>query len=291
MSAKEIIILALVASVLLSVLGYGLKATISEAFCLFRRPGQLFRTLLSMNVVMPLFAILLVLLFDFDPLIRAVLVALAISPVPPLFPSSLSKAEEGEAYAIGLLVGASLSAILLIPLTLGILQTLEHKPLHISTPEIIVSVLITVIIPLILGIAIRHFAPAFATRVAGKVIRSGQILLLLVALPLLFILFPSIMHLISSGTVLAFIAFVVVGVLAGHLLGGPSPKDRTILAIATSTRHPGIAIAIANANLPEHDLVPAAVVLYLLISILVTIPYMKWLAHEKPAAVLTEAPR
>ncbi|MFD2246468.1 hypothetical protein [Pontibacter ruber] len=287
MTIKEIIILVLVVSVLLLVLGYGLKATVAEAFYLFRHPRKLFRTLLAMNVLMPLFVIMLVSLFHFEPLIRVTLFALAISPVPPLFPGTISKASEHEEYIIGLLVAASLFSFLLIPFSLALLEAVVNRPLHTSLRSIIISILITVVFPMFIGISIRHFAPSFAGRIAEPVKKTGMVLLLLALLPLVVVMFPSIWQLIGNGTALAFLAFIVVGSIVGHLLGGPAEQDRGILAVATSSRHPGIAIAIASANLQVHDMVPAAVVLYLLLSILTTILYLKWLAHQKPSPPLT----
>jgi BASS family bile acid:Na+ symporter len=64
--------------------------------------------------------------------------------------------------------------------------------------------------------------------------------------------------------------------MAGHWLGGPDSDDRTALAIASSMRHPGVALAIARLNFPEEPLVPAAVILFLLINVIVTLPYGAW---------------
>jgi BASS family bile acid:Na+ symporter len=64
--------------------------------------------------------------------------------------------------------------------------------------------------------------------------------------------------------------------LAGHWLGGPDPDDRTALAIAASMRHPGVALAIARLNFPDEKLVPAAVLLFILVNLVVTLPYNVW---------------
>ena len=56
----------------------------------------------------------------------------------------------------------------------------------------------------------------------------------------------------------------------GYLFGGPDPEHRSVLAQATASRHPGLAVAIAHANFPEQKLVVPAVVLYLIISMVVT---------------------
>ena len=49
-----------------------------------------------------------------------------------------------------------------------------------------------------------------------------------------------------------------------------------MLALATSSRHPAIAIAIANANFPDQKLVAPAVLLYLILSIVLAVPYLNW---------------
>ena len=68
--------------------------------------------------------------------------------------------------------------------------------------------------------------------------------------------------------------FVIVGLTIGHFLGGP--KHRTSLALSTATRHPGIALALAQANFPAEKLVAAAVLLYLIVNALVSIPFLLW---------------
>ncbi len=97
--------------------------------------------------------------------------------------------------------------------------------------------------------------------------------------PLLIKAAPAMLSLIGSGTLPAIIAFILVGLVSGHLLGGPEPANRTVLAIASSSRHPGIAIAIAGANFERGKLAMAAILLYILINIVVAIPYRAWRRH------------
>jgi BASS family bile acid:Na+ symporter len=111
---------------------------------------------------------------------------------------------------------------------------------------------------------------------AKPVSLGATILLLAIALPVLFTTWPAIVSLIGNGTVVAIAAFILAGLAVGHLLGGPDPDDRTVLAFCTAFRHPGVAIAIAGANFPGQKLVPAAVLLYLLVSAVVSIPILAW---------------
>ena len=67
---------------------------------------------------------------------------------------------------------------------------------------------------------------------------------------------------------LAFGTFTLAAIVAGHLLGGPNPADRTSLAIACASRHIGLALLIAaNARAP-HTL--PLVVAYLVASSAIT---------------------
>src|SRR5215470_11000596 len=103
MTLMLVIKLAIMASVFLLVFAIGLKATLRDFNYLFRHPGLLARSLLSMNGVMLLFAIAVAALFNIHPAIKIALVTLAVSPVPPILPTKQEKAGGSESYAIGLL--------------------------------------------------------------------------------------------------------------------------------------------------------------------------------------------
>ena len=288
MNLIQIIMVTLKISLFLTALGFGLKASLTNTSFLFRRPQLLLRSVLAMNIIMPLFAILLIYFFRFDPLINVSLIAISLSPLAPLFPAKPLKAGGSQAYITGLMVTASICSVILIPLSLSALGAILHTPMSVSQKPVLLTVLITVIIPLFAGIALRRFAPAFTHKIEKAVIRISQILLIAAVLPVLFLMFPTILKLIGNGTVLVFVAFVAAGLLAGHLLGGPGKDERIVLALAAATRHPAIAISLANANLTDHKLVPATILLYLLINAIAVIPYVKWL--RKATAKNPETP-
>jgi BASS family bile acid:Na+ symporter len=92
----------------------------------------------------------------------------------------------------------------------------------------------------------------------------------------LFTAWLAMVSLVGNGTIVAIVAFSLVGLVVGHLLGGPDSDDCAVLALATASRHPGVALAIASANFPGEKVVPAAVLLYLIVSAIVSIPYLTW---------------
>jgi BASS family bile acid:Na+ symporter len=135
-------------------------------------------------------------------------------------------------------------------------------------------VLKTALVPLAGGMVVRAIAPSGADRIAKAVGRVATVLLVIGAMAILPAAAPAMLRLIGGGTLLAMIAFVGVGLFAGHRLGGPEPNDRTVLALSTASRHPAIALAVAKANFPEEPFLGAAILLYLIVGLLVGAIYV-----------------
>jgi bile acid:Na+ symporter, BASS family len=268
--------LVLKASILLTVFTLGLQTSIEDVLSLLRRPSLLLRSLLAMSVVMPLLAVALDAAFKFHPAVEIALVALALSPVPPVLPKKELKAGGSSSYGFGLLVIAGLFAIVFVPLALEVVERVFSVPLQLSPGQVAQIILLTVLAPLGLGLLVRTIAPPLAERIAKPLSSGATVLLLAGALPILFTKWPAIVSLIGNGTLVAIVVFILVGLTAGHLLGGPDPSDRTVLALSTASRHPGVALAIASANFPQAKLVLPAVLLYLITGAILTIPYLKW---------------
>ena len=287
MSLQTLILFVLKASILLNVFAIGLKAGVHDATYMFRRPRKLAKALLAMNILMPLFAVAFVLAFHLKHAVEVALVALAVSPVPPILPRKLRKAGATESDTIGLLVAVGILAIVFVPAAMEILERVFHVPLRMTFASVAALVFITIILPLALGIAVHTLAPVAADRLVNPIAKIASIALLLCAVVILFSGAPAIWELTGNGTLVAIAAFVLVGLLIGHFVGGPKPENRTGLALATASRHPGIAIALAVANFPEEKLAISAVLLYLLVNILVSIPY-HILTKRKTQEVVTE---
>ena len=287
MSLQTLILFVLKASILLNVFAIGLKAGVHDATYMFRRPGKLAKALLAMNILMPLFAVAFVLAFHLKHAVEVALVALAVSPVPPILPRKLRKAGATESDTIGLLVAVGILAIVFVPAAMEILERVFNVPLRMTFASVAALIFITIILPLALGIAVHTLAPVAADRLVNPIAKIASIALLLCAVVILFSGAPAIWELTGNGTLVAIAAFVLVGLLIGHFVGGPKPENRTGLALATASRHPGIAIALAVANFPEEKLAISAVLLYLLVNILVSIPY-HILTKRKTQEVVTE---
>jgi BASS family bile acid:Na+ symporter len=229
-----------------------------------------------MLVILPVFAATLVALFDLHPAVKIALIALAVSPLPPVLPIKASKAGGEGSHIIGLLVMAGVVSIIFVPLAIELLSWLFGKPASVSSVVVAKHVLTTVLLPLTAGMLIRSIIPGHAARFAKPLATIAMIFLLACVVCIMIKLWPAMMSLVGNGTVLVFVVLVLVGLAVGHLLGGPDSESRTNLAFATSTRHPAIAIAIGTSAYPEQPLVPAAVGLYFIVCGIVSIPYILW---------------
>ena len=270
------VLLTIKASIVLTVVGLGLHASWRDALYLFRKPALLIRSLLSMNVIMPVVAAGLVVAFDLPTTVKFALVALALSPVPPILPKKELKAGGHAQYAIGLLASLALLSIATVPIAVAWLGSAFHRTGAIGPLAVAKIVLTSVLAPLVVGIVVRQAKPAFAEKSARPVAMLGTVLLILSALPLIYASWPAIRALVGNGTVLIIAAMAAIALAVGHLLGGPDPDDRTVLALSTASRHPAIALAVAVAAGAESKPELAAILLYLIVAALVSVPYVAW---------------
>ncbi len=282
----QLVHIALPASLILIVLALGLRCTWGDVTFLFREPPLLVRSLLSMNVVLPVVAVLVATTFDLKPPVKVALFVMAVSPVPPVLPPKLLKLVTRDDYVWGLLVASSLFAIVLIPLILAIVGGVLGRDWRVDPALVASSVGASVLLPLGVGLVIRHFFPGFANRITRTISAIGVVLLLAASIAIIATGWRAFGELIGDGTLLAFVALALSGLLVGHLLGGPRGDDRTVLALSSAARHPGVAIVIGAALFPDQKkLIAVAVLLDLIVATIATIPYTRWRRklHEKRA--------
>jgi BASS family bile acid:Na+ symporter len=283
MNAAKLVSLGIDVSMALMVFGVALSAGSERLREAFRSPGLLVRSLVAMFVVMPVVAVLIAKNFDLNRGLLVALILLALSPVPPVLPSKQIKAGGGTNFVLGLLVTAALAAIAIVPAGVALIGRVFGRELDVPYDVVGRTIGLSVLLPVLAGLVVARAAPAFASRAAGPLSRFAGILLLVCFLPALWAAWTSIAAQMTNFTVVAIVAFILIGLVAGHLLGGPDPGDRTALALATATRHPGVAIAVLHAIEPDSKEVTLVILLYLLVGMVATIPYVRWRTRSHAA--------
>lgn len=280
MSIASFVVLTLKASIVILVFAIGMHATLADTAELLRRRGLLVRSLLSLNVLMLVFAVALVQMFALPTPAKVALLALSVSPIPPLLPKKLKGVHGAEPYTASLIVFAALLSIVIVPASMDILGAYFHQDVHVPPSRLVPIVLVVILVPLLLGMLVNKLFPSFANRFATPIGKLGSILLALSAAALLVSQWKPLFSMFGSGVMIVLTIFSIVGAIVGHLLGGPEPENREVLALATSVRHPGIAITIAAINFPDEKSVPLVVVWHLIIGTVVAIVYKALFARQ-----------
>jgi bile acid:Na+ symporter, BASS family len=272
MDLKHLVMLALQVSILCTVFGFGLKATLDDVLHVVRRPALFARSLLAVFVIMPIVAVALARVFDVRPAVEIALVALALSPVPPLLPQRETKAGGHKGYAIGLMATLSALAIVIVPLALAGLGLVFGQTFGMAPVEVAKIVLPSTLLPLLAGVLVRAAFPAFADRIEEPVSLVAKVLLPVAAIALLVAVAPAMWVLIGNGTLLAMMVLAVVGFAVGHVLGGPDPAYSTVLAFSSACRHPALAFSMASTAFPDQQF-GGAILLYFIVSGLIGAAY------------------
>jgi BASS family bile acid:Na+ symporter len=233
MSPQAVIGLALKASILLTIFGFGLEASRADLLYLLQRPRMLARSLIAMFLIMPLFVVWMTHEVSLIRPVLIALVALSISPVPPLLPRRVTKSGGRVSYGLGLMVTAATLSTALVPLSAYVLGRSFNRPFAMGPAAVAELVLPAVLLPLAAGILVRKWWLDIAHRIAGPLAHAAGIILLLGGLCILIFSLPKIWSLIGNGTILAFVAFIAVGLAVGHLFGGHDPDERVTLALST----------------------------------------------------------
>ncbi len=266
------------------VVSVGLSSARGDFLYAVRRPGLLLRAVVAVDVIPPLAAVLLMRYLPLDSAVKAGVVLMAISPVPPLSPGQELKVGARREYAYGLYVALALLTIVTVPMALAIATAAFGRQDTVSVATLAKSLLVGVFIPLAIGVAVRAVAPGFAARVAPWLYRLGAPLVSLAFLPTIASSWPAIMSLVGDGALLAMALVVLIALAGGHFLGGPDRIDRGTLAIASAVRHPGIAMMLAGANFTDAR-VSAAVLLFMLVGLVIGLPYKQWLKRTGATSV------
>ncbi|HVK42750.1 MAG TPA: hypothetical protein VM471_09755 [Phenylobacterium sp.] len=272
---KHILPLLLTASLAGLVLTVGLQARPGDLIYVLRRPKLLAKAVLAVVVVPPVVAAALVWFLPLDPVVKAGIMLMAMSPVPPLVPGQELGLGARKEYAYGVYVAMALLTFVTVPLAFDLAAKLFGHDRTIPFSLIGKTLLTGVLAPLAVGLAINRLAPKFAAGAAPWIYKLSLLLVVLVFLPIIASVWPPIERLFGNGTILAMIVLTAITLIGGHQLGGPDPVDRGTLAIASSVRHPGIAMLIANTAFTDKR-ITAAVLLFLLVSMVVGTLYKVW---------------
>ncbi len=269
---------------LMFALGLGLKG---DWLALLRsRSGLMARLLLGSCLLVPLFTLVVLK----GPLGAAVAppaqLAIALMALCPSAPLTLRKAQEhgGDRDLAALLqVLAALTAIVSIPLLADLFRSsFGVQGWHIEPQQVAKQIISVQLLPLGLAVLVRRWRPDLANRLEAPIEKLAGLLLMLLIVVVLIKTFPLLAGYIpANGPALLVMVLVVLGSLVvGYGLGGPGRRDRVTGSLLTSMRNPGLALLFASLYAPTPEPVKVGILCFLLIRVLLSIPFLRWLRSE-----------
>lgn len=275
----ELATLALHISLLLLALGIGLDTGRGDALHVLRRPRLLLPALCAVMLAAPLVALLMVAAFRLPEPVEIAIVLMAAAPLPALVQARDVQLGGSRHYSHGLLVAMAAGSVIATPAALALLAALFD--IHAAVPPFAVAqlLIVSLLLPLGLGMGLRAMAPGPAARAAPLIGRIATALLLVALAPVLITAAPEIAHLVRNGALVAIASVVLAGLGAGHVLGGREPQDRIALVSSSTMRHPGIAMLVAGASTQGGE-VRAAILLFVALGLLAVLPYQSWLRRH-----------
>ncbi|WP_424357642.1 bile acid:sodium symporter family protein [Methanocella sp. MCL-LM] len=274
----DTILIILQASAVASIFTYmfsrGLSVRPGDLRYLEKRPGLLLRSLLSIDVFVPLIAMMVIVLMVPARATAIGLLILASSPAAPLVLRKIAKAGGSKEYAVSLHILLAALAIVTTPATLALLSEAASLRLGISSLAVAEQLGLSILVPIMAGMTLRWLFPALAQRISGPLEALSNVVLALVILIVLLSMYPLLLAL-DIRSYLAITLMISGAVLAGHLMAAGSPEEQTTLALESSSRNVGLALVIASTYAPLENALPILVP-YLVISTFLGLIYIRY---------------
>ena len=269
-------------------LGVGLKGDAIDQ--LRRRPALVLRVLIGSCVLVPLVALLLLKLplsLALSPPARFGIALMAVCPSAPLTLRKAGKVGGDRELAAVLQACAAVAAIVSIPLIADVFQfSFGVTGWDIGPKEVALQVGKAQVLPLLAGVALRRWQPSLAQRLSGPLDKLANGLLLLLILLVMVKSLPLLVPFAAANLLaLGFMAVMVLAALAiGYGLAGPDPRESTTIAMVTSMRNPGLALLFASTYGAGMAGLKLAVLSYLLVTVLLSIPFLRWQRQRQQSA-------
>lgn len=259
----------------------GLAVAAGDLRLVWQQPGLLARALFSVLVAVPVLAICITLSLDLPRSAQIGVVLMAISPGAPVALRRSLGAGAHRAFAPSLQIAVALLAVLAMPLWIAALDEFYAGNASITPWTVAKQVFFAQLLPLALGMVVRHFRQPLADRLEPSLARAGNLLLVTFLVVVLINVWETTMN--EGVRVAPVIVLTTVASLAvGHLLGGPEPATRTAVAITSALRNPGLALLVAAVNAAPLA-ITGTVLAYALVAVVVVVPYAMW--RRRVAAV------
>lgn len=277
MSIDQIINILVTITLIEMMVTIGLGVTIVEVVNVARNWRLVGQAAMANYVLVPAVTIGLLLLFHPHPLVAAGFLLAAVCPGAPYGPPFTGIAKGNVPIAVGLMVILAGSSAIVAPLLLHVLLpiTSGNEPLKIDVVKMVGTLLLTQLIPLGIGLLVRHRRPKLVESLSKPAKLLSTVLNLVVFTVIIIAQFHLLVSIKATGFA-GMLALVIATLVIGWLLGGPGSDRRTAMGFSTGVRNVGVSLVIATASFPGTPAVTAALAYALFQTIVLALLAVAW---------------
>ena len=270
--------------VVTSMLALSLKLSVQQMTQPLKNIRLVILALLANFVLVPLLALAIIKVFPLEQPLQIGVILLGTAAGSPFIPKLVQGARGNIPSSVGLMFLIMVVSIFYMPIVLPLLLPgVEINPLDIAK-----SLIVTMLIPLGIGMLIKSHSPDVADRWEPLMTKISSVSILIVWGVGFGLNISNILSFIGTSGIGAMALLIVGSLVIGLLLGGRDPGVRTAMGLSTATRNGAAALLVASLNFTETDTLPFLLVGFVLM-ILILLPSAKLLGKRaeagKPAAV------
>lgn len=255
-----------------SMASIGLRYSLGEILGPLRRFRAVVVALVANFVAVPILAFVILQVIELDPAYATGLVLVASAAGAPMIIKLTQLSGGNVAFSAGLLVLLIVVSIGYMPVVVPLLAPgSEIRAWAIAAPLVL-----TMLLPLAVGLLVRHLAPGAGGLLPLLGVVTNVSLVTLVVLTFALNL-PTVLRVVGTGAILASLLFIAGAFAIGWVLGGVFGEDlRDEMALGTSQRNFAAALVVATQGFEAAGVLVMAVVVSL-VTMAVLFPVAKLL--------------
>jgi BASS family bile acid:Na+ symporter len=257
----------------------GLRVTFADLASTAKNWRLVARAVMANYLLAPAVTVALLMLFHVGAMVAAGFLVLAVCPGAPYGPPFAGIARANVPLAVGLMTILAGSSTILSPALLSVLLPWVSggEAPQIDLIGILGALLMTQLLPLLLGLTVKHRRPHLADRLLTPLDLVSKLLNLSVAGLILGTQFRMLAEIPVAGFA-GMLTLLVTSLAIGWLAGGPEREDRRTMALTTSLRNVGLGLVIVTGNFAGTPAVSAALA-YGIVEVLGSLAVAAWWAR------------
>lgn len=257
---KQFTDLMVLVFVVSSVLSVGLNLTVSQILAPLKQPRLVALSLLANFVLVPALAIAITRMMSLSEPQAVGLILLGAAAGAPFLPKLAEVGKGDVAFSVALMVLLMVGSLVYLPLVLPRLL----PGVSVNSLRIGLSLLVTMILPLCIGLCVKARRESLAVRLRPLMSRVSNLSLLVVLVLIPAMSWQNLLEFVGTRAIPASALFVSVAFVSGFCLGGPMREARQVLGFGTAARNIPAALLVGGQNFDDPNVAIMVIVVALL---------------------------